>query len=265
MDGLLQEIDTNIQPRVPRQSVKSSSRNKVRILSPPLSAEKRPSLPRAKAAQDDALLLQTPPAESAIVDDDTFAGAFDDHDVPMSDPVPSSPIVKAVERKEQHMIKQEESDEDMEVAPVNRSHTIKTANVNISGSRPIAKVIKEAPYPSPESSSPTRPPVDAVDPSAWNDVTSKLDVLSSQESEIRTFGKLGIDDVAEDDGSLNIFWMDYTEVNSSLCLFGKVKDRRNGSYSSAFVKVDNILRKLFFLPRAYRQSRSADTREITMS
>ena len=51
-----------------------------------------------------------------------------------------------------------------------------------------------------------------------------------------------------------MFWTDYTEVNGSLCLFGKVRDKRSGSYVSAFIKIDNILRKLYFLPRSYRQS-----------
>jgi hypothetical protein len=34
-------------------------------------------------------------------------------------------------------------------------------------------------------------------------------------------------DVVEDDGSLRIFWLDYTEVNGSLCLFGKVKNKQS--------------------------------------
>lgn len=258
MADLLGEIDTNIPSRAPLKSVKSASRNKVRVLSPPVSHEKRIGLPRGRPVEDPGFMLNTPPTEPAepvLNDDDVLSGGLDDNDMPMSDPAPSSPIVKAVERKGQHAIKQEESDDDMEVAQVTGGHAIKTANVNISGSRPPPKVIKKAPYPSPESSSPTRPPVDAVDPSAWNDVTSKLHVLSSQESDTRMFGKLNIEDVAEDDGTLNMFWTDYTETNGSLCLFGKVKDRKSGAYTSAFVKVDNILRKLFFLPRTHRQSK----------
>ena len=255
MADLLGEIDTNIQPRAPTHSIKTSSRNKVRVLSPALVREDRVALPKAKPAEDPSFLLNTPPAETAS-HEHTFSGALDDHDMLMSDPVPSSPVVKAVERKVQQTVKQEDSDDDMEVAQVTRGHALKVANVNISGSRPVPKVLKEAPYPSPESSSPTRPPVDSVDPSAWNDVTSRLHVLSSQESETRTFGKLNIEDVAGEDGILNMFWTDFTEVNGSLCLFGKVYDRKSGAYTSTFLKVDNVLRKLFFLPRSYRQSKS---------
>jgi DNA polymerase alpha subunit A len=58
-----------------------------------------------------------------------------------------------------------------------------------------------------------------------------------------------------------MFWTDYSEVNGSLCLFGKVQDKKTGSFVSCFVKVDNILRKLFFLPREYRQRHGRDTTE----
>ncbi|KAL8931237.1 MAG: hypothetical protein Q9211_007119, partial [Gyalolechia sp. 1 TL-2023] len=181
----------------------------------------------------------------------------------MSDPVPSSPIQKAIERK--GLVKpmvDDDDDDAMEVSQAVGSKDIKTASVNISGSRPAPKVIKkEGPYPSPASSSPTRPPADAVDPSAWNDVTSKLNVLSSQAPETLSFGKVKIEDAVEQDGTLRMFWTDYTEVNGSLCLFGKVKDKSSKNYVSAFVKIDNILRKLYFLPRTYRQKGGRDTSE----
>jgi len=180
---------------------------------------------------------------------------MDDYDIPMSDPLPSSPISKAVERKGQQSMKQEDEEEDdmMEIAQVAGDHNVKTACVNMSGSRPAPKIVKKPPYPSPESSSPTRPPADAVDPSSWNSVTSKLNVLSSQGSETSSYGKIDVQNVTEDDGTLRMYWTDYTEVNGSLCLFGKAKDKRTGAYVSTFLKVDNILRKLYFLPRTCRQ------------
>jgi DNA polymerase alpha subunit A len=103
--------------------------------------------------------------------------------------------------------------------------------------------------------------VDGVDAS-WNAVTEKLNVVSNcLANDSRTFGKLDYKNAIEEDGSLRMFWTDYTEVNSSLCLFGKVQNKRNGSFVSCFVKVDNILRKLFFLPRTYRQRHGRDTTE----
>lgn len=183
-----------------------------------------------------------------------------DDDLPISNLQPSSPIAKAVERKSHTNIKLED-DEEEDMMEVAQADGIITASVNISGTRPAPKIKKEA-YPSPASSSPTRPPVHHVDASAWNAVTDKLNVVnSSQNSETMSFGKLDHNDVIEEDGSLRMFWTDYTEVNGSLCLFGKVQNKKTGGHASCFVKVDNILRKLFFLPREYRQRHGRDTTE----
>lgn len=182
----------------------------------------------------------------------------------MSDPMPSSPITKAVERKTTApVIKNEQSDEEdidmMDVAEATISASSKTANINMTGSRPPPKIKKEIP-PTPASSSPIKAAPEVMDAS-WNDVRNKLNVLSSPAPEMRSFGKLRAQDVVEEDGSLRMFWLDYTEVNGSLCLFGKVKNKQTGSYVSAFVKVDNILRKLYFLPRENRHKQGRETEE----
>ena len=92
-------------------------------------------------------------------------------------------------------------------------------------------------------------------------MTSKLNVLNSPASETVTIGKLASQDALEEDGSLRFFWFDYTEINGSLLLFGKVKNKKNDTYVSCFVKVDGILRKLFFLPREARHRHGRDTDE----
>jgi len=184
-----------------------------------------------------------------------------DDELPMSDPQPSSPVAKAVERKSQVAVKAEDEEEEdmMEVA---QAGGIATASVNMSGTRPAPKIKKTEVYPSPVSSSPTRPQAQHMDASTWNDVTEKLNVVnSSQSSETSNFGKLDYNDAIEEDGSLRMFWTDYTEINGSLCLFGKVQNKKSGAYVSCFVKVDNILRKLFFLPRQHRQKQGRDTGE----
>ena len=255
MADLLGEMDSNVvsgRPIPIAKPVKSENRRKVRVLSPPpepvakLRAKKAPELP----------VLQTPPDENsfAITADDELP-PIDDDDMVMSDPVPSSPIIKAIERKTNATTKvEEDEDEDvMEVSQAVADHAVKGISVNISGARPPPKIKKEVSYPTPESSSPTRPPASSVDPSTWNDVTAKLNVLSSP-AETTIYGKIKAEDAMESDGSIRIFWTDYTDVNGSLCLFGKVKDKKSGSFVSAFVKVDNILRKLFFLPRTHRRS-----------
>lgn len=260
MADLLGEVDVNIPSRLPPKTVKTANRRKTRVLSPPISHDEKVSLPKAAGVNSAADLLNTPPLEPVYGDNDDYMGGMDEDDFPPSDPVPSSPTMNAVQRKGQQQLKIEEDDEDMmEVAQVIGDHKVKTASVNMSGSRPTPKMSKTPAYPSPASSSPTRPPAEVVDASAWNDVTSKLNVLSSQVAQTTSFGKLKIEDATEDDGSLRFFWTDYTEVNGSLCLFGKVKDKSSGTYVSAFVKVDNILRKLYFLPRTYRQKHGRDT------
>lgn len=255
MADLLGEVDVNIPSRAPLKNLKTASRHKTRVLSPPVSREQGLSLPRRTEAKDAVHLLNTPPLEPAYGDNDDFLGGMDDDVFSPSDPIPSSPTANAINRKGQQPLKVEEEDQDMlEVAQAIGDHKVKAASVNMSGARPAPKLAKAPAYPSPASSSPTRPPADVVDASAWNDVTSKLNVLSSQEPAATSFGKTKIEDATEDDGSLRFFWTDYVEVNGSLCLFGKVKDKYSGAYVSAFVKVDNILRKLYFLPRTYRQS-----------
>ncbi len=262
MADLLGEVDVNIPSLAPTRTVKSAARRKTRVLSPPISQERKVSLPKRSTAGRSGGLPDTPPMEANYDENDGFMGGMDDDALVHSDPIPSSPTVKAVDRKGNAAIKvEEEEDEDMmEVAQAVGDHKVKSASINISGSRPPPKIVKkeEAYYPSPASSSPTRPPVADVDASAWNEVTSKLNVVSSQE-QTASFGKLKVEDAVDSDGSLHMFWTDYTEVNGSLCLFGKVKDQRSGAYVSAFVKVDNILRKLYFLPRTYRQQHGRDT------
>ena len=257
MADLLGEVDTNPPSRratASTRTVRTEGRRKTRVLSPPISEKRNFQLPRTTALGGLGQQLNTPPVESAHDYDDDFLQVAEEDDAPIDDVMPSSPITKAVERKAQVPVKVEEEEDDvMEISQAVGDHNVKSASINMSGSRPVAKIIKKAPYPSPESSSPTRPPSDDVDPSAWNDLTSKLNVLSSPAPEATGFGKLKASDATEGDGSLRMFWTDYTEINGSLCLFGKVLDKKSGSYVSAFIKVDNILRKLFFLPREYRQ------------
>ncbi|KAL1968603.1 hypothetical protein VTN77DRAFT_1813 [Rasamsonia byssochlamydoides] len=265
MADLLGEVDSNIIPaRVPTKNVvKSETRRKVRILSPPLSESSRTPKTSGRSKVDDTPAVSVKQESDLDLEDDGLLPGGDDENAPMSDPIISSPVTKAVERKTSVSTKVEAEEDDdeemMDVAQATGHHDSKAASVNMTGSRPPPKIKKE-PYPSPTSSSPLRATSDAVDAS-WNDVTSKLNVLSSPATESRTFGKLRAQDAVEEDGSVRMFWLDYTEVNGSLCLFGKVKNKQNGSYVSAFVKIDNILRKLYFLPREYRQKHGKDTDE----
>jgi DNA polymerase alpha subunit A len=258
--GLLGEVDNNI-PRPITQSTRSSrvqDKRRTRALSPSVDDFARHMSKKTKLV--DSRTPATPPTDPGFGDDGDFMVGMDDGDMLMSDPQPSSPIAKAVERKSNVTVKTED-DEEEDMMEVAQADGIATASVNMSGIRPAPKIKKAEAYPSPASSSPTRPPAHKIDASAWNDVTDKLNVMNSSQSESMSFGKVDYNDAIEEDGSLRMFWTDYTEINGSLCLFGKVQNKKTGVFVSCFVKVDNILRKLFFLPRQYRQRHGRDTTE----
>ncbi|CAG7960329.1 unnamed protein product [Penicillium olsonii] len=264
MADLLGEVDTNVPSRnaPTRNIVKSEARRKVRVLSPPLSEKRR----REKARVPDENDMPSSPMKAQVLHSDDLDDGplpMPDDDVPMSDILPSSPISKAVERKNTAIVKPEEPEDDdidlMDVAEVTADSGVKVETINMAGSRPPPKIKPEA-VSEPASSSPVKTMPEVMDAS-WNDVRNKLNVLSSPAPEMRSFGKLRAQDVVEEDGSLRMFWLDYTEVNGSLCLFGKVKNKQNGTFTSAFVKVDNILRKLYFLPREYRHKHGRATDE----
>ncbi|KAJ5273124.1 hypothetical protein N7478_008249 [Penicillium angulare] len=266
MADLLGEVSSNVvsNPAPTRNIVKSDARRKVRVLSPPLVEKRR--RPKFEPKDENEVPSSPPKGQPSLHSDDLDDAPLpimDDDDISMGDPMPSSPISKAVERKITVPIKKEDSDEEdidmMDVAEATVSSNIKTENINMTGSRPPPKLKKEV-LTTPASSSPVKAAPEVVDAS-WNDVRNKLNVLSSPAPEMRSFGKLRPQDVVEEDGSLRFFWLDFTEVNGSLCLFGKVKNKQTDSYASAFVKVDNILRKLYFLPREHRYKHMKETDE----
>ncbi|KAL2264030.1 hypothetical protein VTK26DRAFT_3334 [Humicola hyalothermophila] len=262
---LLGEVDANAPaslPKVPKKRGRSAERrNKARALSPPRDI-RQPATKKAKMLDGSP----SPPLvedAAAMVEDDPALPMDDEPvsvpDVVMSDPMPSSPAAKVVQRRTQIKTEADEDDDDlMEVA---HAGAVTAASVNISAARQIKKILKPDPGPSPASSSPARASEGAVDPSSWNNINSKLNVVASSQPEARTLGKIDYKDAIEEDGSLHMFWTDYTEVNGSLCLFGKVLNKKTGRHVSCFVKVDNIMRKLYFLPRKHRVVDGIETTE----
>ncbi|KAH6965548.1 hypothetical protein EDB82DRAFT_303592 [Fusarium venenatum] len=260
LSDLLGEVDSNIpEPahRISKIERSGGGRRKARALSPapePISKKKK--------ILDTRMSSPPPPARD---DEDNFFPPADDDlletaDVPMSDPAPSSPAAKVAQRKAQ--IKQEPKDDDDEdMMEVAHAGAIATTSVNLTSSRPIKKILKAETDPTPASSSPVKPNVASVNPTSWNALTERLNVVSSSPAEAKSIGKIDHKDATEEDGSLNFFWTDYTELNGSLCLFGKVLNKKTKSYVSCFVKVDNVLRKLYFLPRDHRMQDGEETGE----
>lgn len=261
MADLLGEVDSNIPAPAPRISrvERSGGRRKARALSP------APEPVPKKTKTLDTRLPSPPPVTFDDDDDDGFIPPVDDDplhlpDVPMSDPAPSSPAAKVAQRKA-HTKKQEpDEDDDEDMMEVAHAGAIKTASVNLASSRPVKRLLKEKPYPTPLSSSPVNAAESAVDSSSLNELTQRLNVVSTS-AEPRGIGKLDPKDAIEEDGSLNFFWTDYVEINGSLCLFGKVLNKKTRIFVSCFVKVDNILRKLYFLPRQHRFRHGEETED----
>jgi DNA polymerase alpha subunit A len=269
MANLLGEMSANIptpQPRATKKRKSSPGPPGRRAVSPSRAAKAPAS---KKLRFSDEVSPPTPQSDPAYPDDDEGYVPVQNDDIlpqsdaPMSDPMPSSPAANAASRKSQGKAKaggDNEEAEDDDMMEVAHAGAVNAASVNMSGSRVLKKIVKPEPYPSPANSSPARAAETAVDASSWNDITEKLNVVSSS-PDTRAMGKIDYKDALEEDGSLNMFWTDYTEVNGSLCLFGKVLNKKTRQYVSCFVKIDNILRKLYFLPRNTRVAGGVDTGE----
>ncbi|KAL8243695.1 hypothetical protein R6Q59_009953 [Mikania micrantha] len=166
MADLLGEVDSNILPtRSYKKAVKLDTRRKVRVLSPPLTQERKQASVKRYAGQTSDL-FDTPPAQNSNCDEDGVM-TFGDDENPMSDPMPSSPVTKVVERRSrvQVQVKKEEDEFDEDI----------------------------------------------------------MDVAQA------------------------------------------VRHKDTGAYHSAFVKVDNILRKLYFLPRKHRFKNGREGEEVDMN
>ena len=102
MADLLGEVDTNIIPSHSqiKMAIKSETRRKVRILSP---------APSHTASSKRKMGDTTAPAQTSNAELDSDDGGRrdqgDDCDIPMSDPLPSSPVANAVERKTSASVK----------------------------------------------------------------------------------------------------------------------------------------------------------------
>jgi DNA polymerase alpha subunit A len=254
MADLLGEVDVNITRNPPAKRMKPGKETRPRVAV--VSGPKRKTGP-----------VETPVKVEEDYGSENMPMGDDDYtmmdDVIMSDPLPSSPVRKAVERKAQAEVKAEAVEEDdlMEVTQAVASASNGVKSVNISASRPVPKILKKPMLPTPVNSSPMRP--ENVDSTSWTSVMSKLNVQSSpmDQQQSVSSGKLKSDHALEEDGTLRMYWMDFTEIRGSLCLFGKVKDKSSGSYVSCFVKVDNIERSLYFLPREARKRNGIVTDE----
>jgi DNA polymerase alpha subunit A len=258
IDDLLGEFDTNVG---------SSSRSVKKRREEPARKSRKLSPPRKVKKFTE--MRSSPPPEDFGGNDTDDAGYMPQHmdldDAPMSDaPVaPSSPAAKVLERRLPDLkVESDDDEEEFAVAAVKGNKNIQTERVNINATRPAKPVfIPEPVMSSPQKGAP-------IDSSAWTSVSGALNVMnSSAPPETVSLGKLSPENALEEDGSVKFFWMDYTEVNGALILFGKAQDKSSGKYVSAFLKVDGIMRNLFFLPRQHKMGQHGvvTNEEVEMS
>lgn len=263
LEDILGEFDTSAgRTGQPMKKVKTelASSRKVRKLSPPRKGAKRFAMADLAAA-----MRSSPPLaadvdnESDYGDDITFPLTGGDDDISMSDaPVaPSSPAAKAALRKapdNQNFEDDADDDDEFLVAEIKGNKNIRTSKVNITSSRPTKPALASTSMP--------KKAAQIMDSSAWTDVSGGLNVVPSSPATDRvSVGKTSLQDAVEPDGSIRMFWMDYTEAAGNLILFGKVKDNRTGKYVSTFLKVEGIMRNLFFLPREHKMRKKVETDE----
>ncbi|KAF8466428.1 DNA polymerase alpha catalytic subunit [Kalaharituber pfeilii] len=242
-----------------RRRIKGESGSKTRRMSPPIQRNANTLDVKVEPGSPSKGIRSSPPpfiAETFHDEYDEYESMntkFADDDIIMNDmsEPPSSPTVKAVQRKTGAMALDDE-DDDVAVMEIKGVQSLKGATVNISGSRPTPKVEETKSLPA---------KVAAVDSSSWKRVTANLNVTNVTSSDSIGVGKLDPRDALDEDGSLKFFWLDYTEVGGSLCLFGKVRVKDTKKYASCFVKVDEIERVLYFLPREYRMRNRVQTEE----
>ncbi|KAL7267646.1 DNA-directed DNA polymerase alpha catalytic subunit pol1 [Rhizina undulata] len=269
MNSLLVQYD------IPSTTISTSSKNKRTKEEPPRKARRLSPLirdfkskPPRTIASKSFVKFEVPSSPPPITaskrfedgddDDDEYGPPIElDDDVLMNDaPMPpSSPVLGAVRRKQKAAADMDDEDDDLVVMEVRGHKNVKAEAINFSASRPSLNI----------ESAPSRPSAPAreveVDSSAWTTVTGNLNVTDEPLQETAAFGKLSRANVVDEDGSFKFFWLDFVEAAGSLCLFGKVQDKGSGKWVSAFVKVDGIMRNLFFLPREYKMRKGSETKE----
>ncbi|KAK7204188.1 hypothetical protein BZA70DRAFT_204879 [Myxozyma melibiosi] len=145
-----------------------------------------------------------------------------------------------------------DDDEAMEIErPIAAAATdVKRVNISASKAAPtISKIVKPQPTPKIEA------PVSPEGSQTWTQMNNNIGVIqppSIQRGGSSSIEKVEIDQVAEPDGSVRMFWTDFMEVDDRLILIGKTKLNNSDKYLSCMVQVHNIMRKLYFLPRTHK-------------
>lgn len=84
----------------------------------------------------------------------------------------------------------------------------------------------------------------------WDALKTNINTISATSDANTTPTALGMN-VLEEDGSLNMFWIDAQEINGIVYVFGKVKNHNDSKFVSCCLSVQNSMRNLFLLPRPF--------------
>ncbi|RVD90002.1 uncharacterized protein DFL_000985 [Arthrobotrys flagrans] len=230
-----------------------------RALSPSRSGtRRRQALENKPLTRNRTDFVPSSPPKHRIVEDDNvdgdYIGTFDDDTnqqatttISHQDPSSSHKLIKTEPTEPEAFANEEDGDNDeLTVRPILAFSKTKDVPINLNSVRPDLTEKKKV---MPDKISVAGEDIDA---NQWQAVEAKLS--HNHVADQPLLGKVASKDVINEDGSLRFFWMDYTEIGGCLCLFGKVMIKGTDKYASAFVKVNGIMRKLYFLPRVTKHS-----------
>lgn len=152
---------------------------------------------------------------------------------------------------------EEDEEEEMTVKPAARRagpapSAARRRMVNSTAVKHVKKERTPEPEPDVEVKKPAFARKPAPERANWQSVQAALADNSDLDAVRVPQGSTKTENVLEDDGSLNIFWLDFQEQDGVVHLIGKVLDRQSGKHVSACVSVQGIQRNLFVKPRAKR-------------
>ncbi|BEJ14180.1 hypothetical protein CspHIS471_0313540 [Cutaneotrichosporon sp. HIS471] len=158
----------------------------------------------------------------------------------------------------------DDDDEEMDIKPVGRRSGMapRAARRRMVNSTAVKHVKKEpTSEPEPEVEMKKQTCVRKPDPERahWQSVQAALADNADLDAVRVPQGFTKAENVLEEDGSLNMFWLDFQEQDGVVHLIGKVLDRQSGKYVSACVSVQGFQRNLFVKPRSKRFAGGRET------
>ncbi|SSD58922.1 related to DNA polymerase alpha catalytic subunit A [Saccharomycodes ludwigii] len=144
----------------------------------------------------------------------------------------------------------DDDDDDVQIGSRRTRRVIRTAATN----RKINLNMKsESITVSPFVTAPNTPNTTLHDTATLSSPLVTTKILNRMENSLTTSEKLTKEQLyVNDAGDLEFFWLDYSEVDGTLLLFGKIKTLEENKFESCMLQVDGLYKELYFLPKATR-------------